>query len=146
MKSELQEQMNQGLDEARRGETVLAQIHLEKVLQQSRHPEVLAWYGFCLARNKGAFIQGIELCKEALRAAPDSPDIYLATGRIYLLAGRRRSAISAFNKGLKMGRSDAIVGQLQRIGLRRKPLFSFLDRDHFLNVYVGLLLSYLKSR
>lgn len=142
----LSEQINQGISEARKGNTLLARVHLEEAMKSTRNPQVLAWYGYCLAKDKKAYGQAIELCKEALQAAPDNSDIYLATGRIYLLAKRKRSAISAFNRGLKMGRNEAIVRQLHMIGLRKAPVFPFLERDSSINVYVGILLSKLGMR
>lgn len=144
--ADLQEQVREGVTEARKGNTLLASMYLEKALKETRHPEVLAWYGYCLARDKKSFVKAIDLCKEALSAAPNNPDIYLAVGKIYLLVGRKRSAISAFNKGLKMGRNDAIIKQLHLIGLRKSPVFPFLERDSSLNVYVGIFLSKLKLR
>lgn len=142
----LRNQVREGLAEARKGNTLYARIHLEDALKQTRNPEVLAWYGYCLARDKKAFGQAMSLCKEALEAAPDNSDLYLALGRIYLLAGRKRTAISIFNKGLKMGRNDAIVNQLHRIGLRKAPVLPFLQRDNLLNIYLGLVLSRCKLR
>lgn len=142
----LPELVQEGILEARKGNTLLARMHLEEAMKNTRNPEVLAWYGYCLAREKKAFGQAIDLCKEALQTAPQNSDLYLATGRIYLLAGRKRSAISAFNKGLKMGRNEAIVRQLHQIGLRKNPVFSFLERDSAINVYVGILLSKLGLR
>ena len=144
--TELQNQIHEGVVEARKGNTLLARVHLEEAIKKTRNPEVLAWYGYCLAKDKKAFGPAMELCKEALDAAPGNPDIYLAVGKLYLLAGRRRSAISAFNKGLKMGRNDAIVRQLHLIGLRKSPVFSFLERDNSINVYVGIFLSKLRLR
>lgn len=143
---DLQGQIKEGIAEARKGNTLLARMYLEEAIKHTRNPEVLAWYGYCLARDKKSFGQAIGLCKEALAEAPHNSDIYLAVGNIYLLAGKKRSAISAFNKGLKMGRNDAIVKQLHDIGLRKTPVLSFLDRDSFLNVYLGLFLTKLKLR
>ncbi|HEX9777980.1 MAG TPA: tetratricopeptide repeat protein [Geopsychrobacteraceae bacterium] len=144
--ADLQEQIREGVTEARKGNTLLARIHLQAALKKTRKPEVLAWYGYCLAKDKKSFGQAVTLCKEALQSAQNNSDIYLAIGKIYLLAGRKRTAISAFNKGLKMGRNEAIVQQLQHIGLRKTPVLSFLERDNSVNVYLGMLLSRLKLR
>jgi len=144
--ADLQEQVREGVTEARKGNTLLASMQLEKAIKETRHPEVLAWYGYCLAKDKKSYGQAMELCKEALATSPENPDLYLAVGRIYLLAGKKRSAISAFNKGLKMGRNDAIIKQLHQIGLRRSPVFSFMDRDSSINVYTGIFLSKLGLR
>lgn len=144
--AELQGVAKQGVTEARKGNTLIASTQLEKAITETRHPEVLAWYGYCLANEKKAYVQAMELCKEALATAPGNPDIYLAVGKIYLLAGRKRSAISAFNKGLKMGRNDAIIKQLHQIGLRKSPVFSFMERDSFVNIYTGIFLSRLGLR
>lgn len=144
--ADLQELIREGVTEARKGNTLLARMHLEEAVKKTRNPEVLAWYGYCLARDKKLFGQAIGLCKEALEATPDNSDIYLAAGKIYLLAGRKRSALVAFNKGLKMGRNEAIMKQLHLIGVRKNPVLPFLERDNTLNVYLGLLLSKIKLR
>lgn len=144
--ADLQELVREGVAEARKGNTLLARMHLEAAVKKTRNPEVLAWYGYCLARDKKLFGQAISLCKEALEATPDNSDLYLAAGKIYLLAGRKRSAIAAFSKGLKMGRNEAIMKQLQLIGVRKDPVLPFLERDNALNVYLGLLLSKIKIR
>lgn len=145
-RADLPELVREGVAEARKGNTLLARIQLEEAVKETRHPEVLAWYGYCLARDKKAFSPAMDLCKEALETAPGNPDIYLAIGKIYLLAGRKRSAISAFNKGLKMGRNDAIIRQLHVVGLRKSPVFPFLERDSSINVYMGMFLAKLKLR
>ncbi|HKJ03993.1 MAG TPA: tetratricopeptide repeat protein [Geopsychrobacteraceae bacterium] len=142
----LQKEIREGISEAKKGNTLLARMHLEEVLKKTREPDVLAWYGYCLACEKKSYGQAITLCKEALDGAPNRSDIYLAVGKIYLLAGRKRAAISAFNRGLKMGRNPAIVKQLQAIGLRKNPVFSSLKRDSSINVYVGIFLSKLGLR
>lgn len=144
--ADLHEQIREGVSEARKGNTLLARMHLEAAVKRTRNPHVLAWYGYCLAKDKRSYGQAITLCKEALESAQNDSDIYLAIGKIYLLAGRKRTAISAFNKGLKMGRNAAIVRHLQQIGLRKKPVFSFLERDNSVNVYLGILLARLKLR
>ncbi|NIQ95660.1 MAG: hypothetical protein GWN87_16735, partial [Desulfuromonadales bacterium] len=63
-----------------------------------------------------------------------------------LAAGRKGQALNALRKGLKMGRNEDIVEVLQRLGVRKEPVFPFLARENAINVYAGLLLHKLKLR
>ncbi len=73
----------------------------------------------------------------------DSQNIenYLNLGRVYLRAGLKTKAIETFRKGLEVDKNPEIMAELQVLGIRKKPIFPFLPRSHFLNKYLGLVIS-----
>jgi len=136
-----QQRRESALHEARSGSSLMALTALEELVQQSNHPRLLAWLGFCLAKEKRDFSRAQVLCSSALNTAPDDSDLYLALGRVYRLTGRRYQAMMTLRKGLKMGRNELIVAELTAMGLRKDPVFGFLDRDHRLNVLAGRIMT-----
>jgi hypothetical protein len=99
----------------------------------------LSALGLSVAANKGDLLQGITLCKEAIRLAPEDPVHYFHLGKVYLVGGKRHLALHAFRKGLKFGYHRGLVREIQRLGFRRPPIFPFLGRKHPLNRFVGIL-------
>ncbi|MBN1956920.1 MAG: hypothetical protein JW773_01850 [Desulfuromonadales bacterium] len=131
----------EGITEAKRGNTFLGLQLFGSSMNVSHLPEAKAWYGYCLAVEKNAFAMGIALCHEARKLKPSSADIYLALGRIYLLAGRRGAAIKTFQQGLKLDNSREINSLLKSIGVRQPVVFRFLRRSNKINIFAGSLLS-----
>lgn len=138
--------IDEGVREAKNGNTVVALLALEKAVAQERTPEGCAWLGYCLAAERRAFGKATKLCREALEAQPRNPELYLALGKVYLAAGRKAQALHVLRKGLKMGRNKEIIELLQSLGLRKEPVFSFLSRENPVNVYAGLMLHRLNLR
>lgn len=136
-----QQRVEAAIDEARTGSTLVALVELEDLVRLSSHPQIMAWLGYCLAKEKRDFSRAMVLCVSAVETAPDNSDLYLALGRVYRLAGRRYQALTTLRKGLKMGRNELIVEELTAMGLRKDPVFSFLDRTNPLNVMAGRMLS-----
>jgi len=102
-------------------------------------PASLSALGLSLAANKGDLLQGIALCKEAIRLAPEDPVHYFHLGKVYVLGGKKHLALHAFRRGLKFGYHRGLIREIQRLGFRRPPVFPFLGRKHPLNRFVGIL-------
>lgn len=134
-------QAREGIAEAKRGNTALGLKLLKDSAEFPILPEAKAWHGYCLAREENDFKRGIALCNEAHKAKPRSSDIYLALGRLYLIAGRRSSAVKTLHQGLTLDNNQEICRLLESIGTRKPPVFSFLDRTSKFNVTTGRLLS-----
>jgi tetratricopeptide (TPR) repeat protein len=130
-----------GIEEAKRGNTLVAMQLLRDNLESTSLPEAKAWYGYCLARENRDFRQAISLCNQARQKKPDSSDICLALGRIYLLAGLRHSAVKALQTGLNLDNNQETRKLLNSIGVRKPPVFRFLNRDSKINVASGRLFS-----
>jgi len=140
------DQVLEGIEEAKRGNTPLGLQLLQNAAKTPHFPEAKAWHGYCLAREKNLFREGISLCEDALSHKPDSSDIYLALGRIYLLSGHRGSAIRTLQKGLKLDNNRQISRLLESIGMRKPPVFGFLSRRSKFNIASGRLLSWIGMR
>ena len=141
-----QQRLEAALAEARTGSTLMALTALEELVKYTNHPQVLAWLGYCLAKEKQDFSKALVLCTSAIDATPENADLYLALGRVYRLCGRRYKSLTTLRKGLKMGRNDLIVKELTAMGLRKDPIFKFLERDHLLNIFAGRMMTRFRVR
>jgi len=108
--------------------------------------ESLSALGLSRAKHKKDLVQGIALCQEAIRRAPEDTVHYLHLGKVYLLAGKKHLALHTFRKGLKYGYHLGLVREIQRLGFRRPPVFPFLGRKHTLNRFAGIFFSHLGMR
>lgn len=140
------EQMLEGVDAAKRGNTQLALKLLRKVDGADYLPEAKAWFGYCLAHERSDFRKGLFLCNQARQSKPGSSDIHLALGRIYLLAGRKKSAVAALRAGWRLDKNREIFKLLDSIGIRKPPVFGFLGRNSMFNVSSGRLFSWIGLR
>lgn len=129
-----------------KGETLVALMHFETADQRGPVPAVQSALAYCLAKEKRQYQRAVTLCRQALEAEPAEARHYYHLGRIYLAAGQKPLAITAFRRGLKLRRYQPIVEELRRLGVRKPPVFSSLPRDHFLNKSIGLLLNRLGTR
>lgn len=118
----------------------------EKAYSIKKLPEIQSYLGFCIAVERGKITEAISLCNNAIAREPNNPVHYLNLGRIYLKTNRKAEAMDVFRKGLSIGDNEEIRVILDSLGTRKKPVFSFLPRDSFLNRYAGLILHRLKLR
>ncbi len=130
-----------GIEEARMGNTTKGGLLLEEAMKVTSDPLMQAWYAYCLAREGRNFSRSLQLCVQALRENPENSDIYLALGRIYLVGQRRALAISALEKGLRQEDNPEIRSLLKSIGVRKRPVLPFLQRNNPVNVTSGRLLA-----
>lgn len=146
------------------GDTLHGLIALENEPALRELPVVNSYLAYCMAKERGQYREAIRLCEGALKAEPHNPAHYLNLGRIYLLTRQKAKALAAFRKGLSSdaatdhsaaAESDAdgrarqqalILAELRRLGIRRRPPFPSLPRDHALNRVTGKLLASLKLR
>jgi tetratricopeptide (TPR) repeat protein len=126
--------------------TLAALVSLEKALKQVEDPHWHSSLGYCIARERGQFLKGVELCHAALRVEPDNSLHYLNLGRIHLLSGNKEEALRVFREGITKEGSSEIRQKLIELGIRKSPLFAALGRSHPLNKYLGLILSRLGLR
>ena len=146
MSIDLLEEINEGIKEAKRGNTQLGIKLLQDSACFNNVPEAKAWFGYCLAYEKKDFRTGINLCREVLSKNPELAEGYHALGRIYLHSGNRKQAVEILERGLKWNQNQEIQNLLRSIGIRRRPLIPFLHRDNTLNVSLGRCLAKLGLR
>jgi tetratricopeptide (TPR) repeat protein len=111
---------------------------------------LLSYYGFLSAHVGKKPKESVRICRDAISKLDGRvlkgrnllyPIFYLNLGRAYLSADKKKDAIRAFNIGLTSDPANAnILAEIKKLGNRRPPLFSFLERSSPLNRYFGLLL------
>jgi tetratricopeptide (TPR) repeat protein len=128
-----------------------AMVLLEDALEKHPDDAFLLSYSGCLDAvvNKN-YSGGIKACKAALKALKKKlpfgqefylPTLYLNLGRAHLAAGEKQEAIDAFMKGLKMDPDNKdLVWEMKKLGERKPPPISFLDRTNPINKYIGMML------
>lgn len=123
-----------------------ALVHIEKALRLRDASEWYSYLGFCVARQRGQHRKGLELCQISLEADPDNPVHYLNLGKVYLAKGEKTEALRVLREGMAMGGSPELAQQLDRLGMRTRPVLSFLPRRNLLNRYLGMIFSRLGLR
>lgn len=121
--------------------TQAALVHIEKALKLRDAPEWYSYLGFCIARQRGQHRKGVELCLASLAVEPDNPLHFLNLGRVHLVKGDKTEALRVLRQGMAKGGGAELVQQLERLGMRKGPLFPGLSRNNPLNRYLGLLFS-----
>ena len=135
-----------GLESLARNEWTAALASFEKAAGLLNIPIHNSFLALCIARERGQTNKAVALCREALEAEPDNSILYLNMGKIYLMQGKTEEAIEILRKGLTQGTNEQIIAELERIGNRRPPPLSFLNRDNPLNKYLGIILGRLGLR
>ena len=136
----------EGIKALNAGRTGEALQWLEKAVEEEKSPLACAYLAYCRAKEQGKYREAIALCTEAMKEEPKNSEIYLNLGRVHLLAGQRKSAIRAFDLGLRYGRSPQIENELALIGRRKAPPLPFLSRSNPLNKLLGKFLKKLGLR
>ena len=113
--------------------------HVQRALETApENPFYLSYSGLLLALTERRFSEGELLCAEAVGMLPQHPQLYLNLAEVYRGAGRRRETVELLERALRSaGRDFRIRRARASIGLRRKPVFSFLGRGHPLNRIAG---------
>lgn len=135
-----------GLEALSQGNTSSALAFFERAIEMDDRPVYWSYLAFCIAKERGSFEVAVALCGKARAREPENPVHCLNLGKIYLVAGKKADAIKTFNEGLSLGTSQEITEELNRLGIRKGPVLSFWERDHFVNKYLGILLKKLGLR
>ena len=129
------------------GRAVLRMLDSKVLTRPPLPPELLSYYGLCLALADNRIQKGTLLCKMALEMDKFQPELYLNLGLIYLNDNQKSKAIKTFRKGLDYaGKNDEIVEELIKLGARRNPPIPFLPRSNFINKHLGIFLYRLRTR
>ena len=121
---------------------------LEQALKISpENPVYLSTMGLCEAMM-GDPEKGYKMCRLAMQyaGAQRDPMLYVNYGRVLLERGERMNARDQFMKAYKIDNTNAPAAlELSRMGVRKKPMLTFLGRNHPVNVYLGKLRHQLKQ-
>lgn len=145
-REQFQTLVHNGLHAMHQGDTLLALIHFEDAARISNPPVVRSCLAYCLAREKKLYSKAIAMCLSAKQDNPEKSLHYLNLGRIYLLAGHKRSAMATFRQGLKMERNPAIIAELKQLGVRKAPPLAAFSREHLFNRVLGKWLAIAQLR
>ncbi len=129
------------------GRAVLRTLDSKVLKRPPLPPELLSYYGLCIALADNRMQKGTLLCKMALEMDKFQSELYLNLGKIYLIDNKKSKAVKTFQRGLDLaGKNNEIAQELIKLGGRRKPPIPFLPRSNFLNKYIGLFLHRLRTR
>jgi len=133
MKSQLRQKEAMALFEA----SLLLDSRAQKSFGQPRYR---SYYGLCLSSKKGKMKEALRLCRRACEDEFYNYEVWFNLGKVEREAGNQHKAQRALVRALHLSpRKGEIREELESLGLRRSPVFSFLDRDHVLNRFMGRL-------
>jgi len=135
-----------GLEALTEGNTLSALSYLEKAINIDNSPIISSYYAFCIAKARGQVSKAVSLCEEAIKREPQNSQLYLNLGRIYLIDNNKTDAIKTFREGLNYEANQQIVDELNRLVIRKPPIFPFLKRSNPINKYLGIILKILRLR
>lgn len=138
---EVEEYISKGLAALDNDHFHLALVCFERAAALTENPLVSSALGLCLTAVRGDSERGVELCRKAIADEPENTSHYYYLGRVLLLSRRRDEAIKALRQGLAVSRDQRIIRELEGLGTRAPAVVSTLHRDHFLNKWLGVVLS-----
>jgi tetratricopeptide (TPR) repeat protein len=130
----------------RRGRDLLDRGETQAALEQFRtahsvdptHPRYRSFYGLALALVERRFDRALELCRSAAKEEFFNPELYHNLGRVHLAFGFKAEAIRYLRRGLMIDPGNAaMLEELRALGVRRRPVLSFLPRRHPMNRLLG---------
>ena len=124
----------------------LAMTCFEQAIRLEWSPLACSSLAFCMAKVRGNFLEATLLARKALDIEPKNPVHYKNLGRILLLAGDNEQGIQMLRQGMLFGERISIVQELEKLGIRKPPIFKSLPRSHPLNKCLGLFLAWLGLR
>ena len=114
----------------------------EMMIHSNRNSASLSYLGLSMAKANLDFPAAEHFCLEAIQKQPQRVDFHRNMGEVYSLWGKREEAVNILKRGLALDRRNKpIIAMLKELGIRKKPLISFLPRSNFLNRYLGILKS-----
>jgi tetratricopeptide (TPR) repeat protein len=134
-----------------------------EMTRQERHPEALSlfetyltplsggtigdrrvaaaafsYYGYCVAKVRRKYADGVKYCNISLRANPLDPEHRTNLAMVYLERDDRAKAVESLNSGLRLDRRNKRLNiLLESIGRRQPPVIPFLPRHNPVNVWLG---------
>ena len=135
------QEFREGITRLRDGDPAGALIRLRRASELAPlNAYYLSYQGLALAQAEHNWDEAERLCSAALRMKRRQPQLYLNLFEVYLLAGQRQRAAEVLSRGLRFARRDFRLGlALEKLAMRRSPVFHALPRQHFLNRHLGKL-------
>ncbi len=97
-----------------------------------------SYYGYCVAKVRRKYADGVKYCDISLRANPLDPDHRANLAMVYLERDDRSKAVETLRAGLRLDRRNKRINQILRsIGRRQQPIVGFLSRKNPVNIWLG---------
>lgn len=97
-----------------------------------------SYLGYGIALRDKRVRDGLKLCRHSIEVEFYQSENYVNLARTYLLARDRKGAVKTVRAGLKIDRNNqALIAMYKELGIRGRPVLSFLDRAHPINVFLG---------
>jgi tetratricopeptide (TPR) repeat protein len=123
----------------------------EALFKFPNDPFLLSYFGCLTAVVRNHPKEGISICLNAIKQLHSTmpfgseffyPVFYLNLGRAYIKGGKKKEAFIAFHQGLQNNPDNKdILGEIKKLGSRKKSPLPFLQRSNPINKYIGLLIS-----
>lgn len=115
--------------------------HMKKAVELDKsNPFYISYLGLALAMAEKKWTEAEDLCYAAVRMKRTQPELYLNLAEVYRRSGKREDAVWILNNARELTRQDPrLTWALSKLGLRRSPVLSFLDRKNLLNRELGKL-------
>ncbi len=124
----------------------LALTCFEQAIRLKWTPVACSFLAYCIARVRRSYREAELLARKALEIEPNNPVHYKNLGRVLLLSGDNEQGIQVLRQGMRYGERISIVKELEKLGIRKPPVFKGLPRSHPLNKNLGLFLTWLGVR
>ncbi len=134
-----EESYRRGRDQLERGEAQSALEQFRTAHQVDRaNPRYRSFYGLGLALVERRFDRALELCRSAAKEEFFNPELYHNLARVHLAFGFKAEAMRYLRRGLMIDPGNAaMLAEVQELGMRRRPVLSFLPRRHPMNRLLG---------
>ena len=115
--------------------------HFRKAVDlEQKNPYYISFTGLALARAQRKWDAAVKLCELALTMKRNEVQLHLNLAQVYSSAGRREEALITLERAeASLGPHPRIRQERQKLGRRQSPALPFLDRQNFLNKYLGML-------
>ncbi len=99
-----------------------------------------SYLGFGIAHRERRIREGLNLCRHACRISFYEPENFINLARTALIAGNRREAYKAIERGYGLDPTSTPLKKLHgKLGVRQPPVLRFLSRQNPLNRLLGRL-------
>ena len=99
-----------------------------------------SYLGLCMGLAERRFDKALEMCRAAAKEEFYNPSLYHNLARVHLTFGFKAEAIRYLRRGLMIDPDCEPIGhELRRLGVRQRPILTFLRRRSLLNRWIGRL-------
>jgi hypothetical protein len=141
----LQAEAQRGIDSCRRGDWKEGLKDLARIAEGDRRGTelpglVYSYLGFGIARYERRVKEGLALCQHAVKIEFFEAENFFNLARTYRLMRNRRKMMAALHQAIKISPHHPQISQMAaEVGIRRRPVISFLARSNPINRGLGRL-------